>query len=347
MTGARNVEEAPVATDDRVSGSAERVGVVGPLGSDSFADNIIDCLPDIGVQPVALGPPIPMPNGWLSGPVLALRSAFDRVDLTYQRQIVARAERERVSTVIAVYPLLPQTVRNLRRRGIRVCLWFPDCVANMGRLQFLLGDYNALFFKDPLLTTRLADVLRLPAHYLPEACNPARHRPPDTANGQQHVVFVGNMYPGRARLITELVGHGVEVQIYGPPIPKWLWDERLVQRHTGRYVTGAEKARVFREALAVVNALHPAEMTSVNCRLFEAAACGAVVLCERRPPLESLYDEEREVLGFTTFEELLGRIKWCTDDRPAARSVGDAAAARSHRDHTYQDRLTRLLEILW
>ncbi|MCK9903279.1 glycosyltransferase [Frankia sp. Cpl3] len=336
-----------MATDDRVSGSGERVGVVGPLGFDGFAENIMNCLPDIGVQPVALGPAIPMPNGWPRGPVLALRSAVDRVDVTYQRQIVARAERERVSTVIAVQALLPQTVQNLRRRGIRVCLWFPDCVANLGRQQFLLGDYDALFFKDPLLTTRLADVLRLPAYYLPEACNPARHRPPETANGQRHVVFVGNMYPSRARLITELIRHGVEVQIYGPPIPRWLRDERLVKRHTGRYVTGAEKASVFREALAVVNALHPAEMTSVNCRLFEAAACGAVVLCERRPPLESLYDEEREILGFTTFEELLGRIKWCMDDLPAARSVGDAATVRSHRDHTYQARLTRLLEILW
>ncbi|WP_242666014.1 MULTISPECIES: CgeB family protein [Parafrankia] len=336
-----------MVTDDRVSGGRERVGVVGPLGFDSFAENIVECLPDIGVQPISLGPAVPTPNGWAGRPVLALRSALDRIDVAYQRQIVERAEREGVSAVIAISALLPQTVRSLRRLGIRVCLWFPDCVANLGRQQFLLGDYDALFFKDPLLTTRLVDVLGLPAHYLPEACNPARHRPPGSVEEKPYVVFAGNMYPSRARLITELIRYGVEVQIYGPPIPRWLRDERLVRRHTGRYVAGVEKAKVFREALAVVNALHPAEMTSVNCRLFEAAACGAVVLCERRPPLESLYEEDREVLGFTTFEELIGRIKWCTGDRPAARSIGDAATVRSHRDHTYQARLTQLLEILW
>lgn len=347
MTTTSNADEDPAVTGGRVAGSGERVGVVGALGFDRFADNIIDCLPEVGVQPVVLGPAFPMSHGWLRRPVLAARTAFDRVDTAYQRRIVAHVERESVSMVIAVQALLPQTVQDLRLRGIRVCLWFPDCVANLGRQQMLLGDYDALFFKDPLLTKRLADVLHLPVHYLPEACNPARHRPPATANEQPNVVFVGNMYPARARLILELLRHGVEVQIYGPPMPSWLRDDRLVARHAGRYVVGVEKARVFREALAVVNALHPAEMASVNCRLFEATACGGVVLCERRPPLESLFVKEREVLDFTTFEELLGRIKWCADDRTAARSVGDAAAARSHRDHTYQARLTRLLEILW
>lgn len=33
-----------------------RVGVIGPDWTDSFADNVADCLPDVGVEAVPLGP---------------------------------------------------------------------------------------------------------------------------------------------------------------------------------------------------------------------------------------------------------------------------------------------------
>ncbi|OHV39960.1 MULTISPECIES: CgeB family protein [Pseudofrankia] len=328
-----------------VSGSV-RVGVIGPIGGDSFAENILQCLPDVGAHPVALGPAFPQPASRAVAATLEfVRRASDHAVLAYQRGLVAAAERAGINLVVSVdLNLLPATVRELRRRGVRVCLWFPDAVANLERQRMLLGDYDALFFKDPLLARRLSDLLDLPAYYLPEACNPVRHRPPDTAPELPQVVFVGNMYSARARLIGQLLDHGVDVRIYGPAITRWLREPRLVRQHTGRYVAGEEKAAVFRGACAVVNALHPTEMQSVNCRLFEATGCGGTVLCERREALPGLFDEEREVLAFSTFGELLDRIKWCVDDRAAARAVGDAASRRSHAEHTYQHRLTELLE---
>jgi len=68
------------------------------------------------------------------------------------------------------------------------------------------------------------------------------------------------------------------------------------------------------------------------------------VLCERRETLPQLFDEDREILAFSTFDELLALIKQCADDPVAARAVGDAASLRSHREHTYQHRLAALLE---
>ncbi len=63
--------------------------------------------------------------------------------------------------------------------------------------------------------------------------------------------------------------------------------------YAGHPVFGHDKARVFREAAAVLNNLHPAEMRGVNARLFEATASGAAVLCERRPVLDELFDPEQ------------------------------------------------------
>jgi len=274
-------------------------------------------------------------------------SVSDRLDHYLQRRIVERAEQEDLDLILTVDSrLLPATVRALRRRGTRVCLWFPDAVVNLGRQHMLMGDYDGLFFKDPLLSRRLADVLGLPTWYLPEACNPARHRPPKVAAQEPYVVFVGNTYGTRVRLVHRLLDAGMQVRMFGGPVPHWLRDPRLMGCHTGRYVTGEEKAAVFRGALAVVNALHPAEMESVNCRLFEATACGGTVVCERRAPLPDLFTEDREILGFADFDELMAHLKVCAADRSAARALGDAASLRSHRDHTYQQRLAVLLGVM-
>jgi spore maturation protein CgeB len=95
-----------------------------------------------------------------------------------------------------------------------------------------------------------------------------------------------------------------------------------------------------------MNNLHPAEMTGVNARLFEATGAGAAVLCERRPELENLFDIQNEVVPFTDFSELVDRVKALLDDPALTRKVGDAATIRAHADHTYTIRLNIMLERL-
>lgn len=331
-----------------------KVGVVGPVFPDSFADNILTCLPDVGARSVALGPSQPRPRTPMARHALtfAVRASTSAA-LATQRAIVRRARREQLDIVICLDGLLlPATVAQLRAGGAKVCLWFPDHVANIQRGLALVSDYDALFLKDPTMVARFADTLRLPTHYLPQAANPAWHRPPDARPGapaagrEPWIAVVGNLYASRARLLSELVDNGVPLKIFGASPPRWLPDRRLAGLHTGRAVTRAEKAAVFRGAAAVLNNLHPAEMTGINLRLFEATACGAAVLAEYRPALDDLYTLEVEIAPFRTFDELLTKAKDLLADPAAGRAMGDAASARAHAEHTYQARLSRLLEIL-
>jgi spore maturation protein CgeB len=118
------------------------------------------------------------------------------------------------------------------------------------------------------------------------------------------------------------------------------------QAHTGHPVFAKDKAKVFREAAAVLNNLHPAEMHGVNARLFEATGSGAAVLCERRPSLGHLFDLDSEILPFTDFEELMSQAKRLLDDTDLTRRIGDAASKRAHAEHTYEQRLPEILERL-
>jgi spore maturation protein CgeB len=263
-----------------------------------------------------------------------------------QQKIVETATRSSYDVVITVEAtLLPEAVEQIKRNGSAVALWFGDAVSNLGRQLMFLADYDVVCLKDSELVRRCRAALPANVIYLPEACNPSWHRPWDVET-EPVVVVAGNMHPFRLRLLERLVQAGVPLRVYGPRWASWLRSELLRPSYTGQYLARHEKARVFRSAGVVLNTLHPGEMASVNCRLFEAAGCGAAVLTEVRPDLGGLFEVDSEVFTFDTFDTLVDRVRWMLEHPDSARIMGDRAATRARADHCYDRRLGELLAAL-
>jgi spore maturation protein CgeB len=210
----------------------------------------------------------------------------------------------------------------------------------------LLAPYDALFFKEPHIVEHLKANLGVPIYYLPEACNTRWHRPLTAAGTEPYLVIAGNMYPSRVKLLERLAAKGVPLRLYGSEFPRWLGDTTLRSAHTGRCIFREEKARVFRSAAGVLNTLHPAEIAGVNARLFEATGCGAAVITEFRPAIPKLFTIDEEVLVFHDFDQLVDQSTRLLNEAGLTAALGDAATHRSHREHTYELRLTSILEKL-
>jgi spore maturation protein CgeB len=323
-----------------------RVGVVGSWAPDYFADNVGDALHRIGHEVTQLGPARACPAGRLSGSLAQLaRQGLPGLDERAQRRIVTAAAAAGCEIVInGDADLMPGPVAQLKRAGVKMAFWFPDAVSNVGRQLMLLAPYDALFFKEPHLVECLRANLDLPVYYLPQACNPRWHRPLVPAGTEPYLVIAGNMYPSRVRLLERLLAKGIPLKLYGGGFPRWLGDTPARQAHTGRSVFREDKARVFRSAAGVLNTMHPAEIVGVNSRLFEAAGCGAAVLTEFRPTVPELFAVGDEVLAFRDFEELVDQASRLLNETGLTTRLGDAATRRAHRDHTYDLRVTAILE---
>jgi spore maturation protein CgeB len=311
-----------------------------------FGANVLDGVHDAGHVAVPLGPTRASCRSHVATRVadLALH-AMPRLDQRAQRRIVRAAADAACELIISVDAgLMPESVTALKRNGARVASWFPDHVASLGRALMLLAPYDALFFKEPHLVDRLQAMLDLPAFYLPEACNPRFHQPTVQAGTEPCLVIAGNMYPSRVRLLERLIAKGIPLRAYGAAIPRWITDSPLQDVHAGRAVFAEEKARVFRSAAGVLNNLHPAELTGVNARLFEATACGAVVLTEFRPAVPDLFAEGEEVLTFRDFDELVEQASRLLHEPGLTARLGDAAAQRAHRDHSLLQRIATIIE---
>ena len=326
-----------------------RVGVIGPMGPDYFAENMSDALERGGHIVTHLGTTSP---SYRSSRVLTTSrmlawQALPALDERGQRQIVRAAVAAGCTFVINIDGgLMPSTVRSLKRAGMRVAFWFPDHVANMGRQLMLLAPYDALFFKEPHVVNNLRATLDLPVYYLPQACNPRWHRPTVQAGTEPYLVIAGNMYPSRVRLLERLAAKGIPLRLYGGGFPRWLGKTPIRAAHTGRYLAREEKARVFRSAAGVLNTMHLSEIAGVNVRLFEAAGCGAAVLTDFRPTVPDLFAVGDEILVFHDFDSLVDQATRLLEETGLTSRLGDAAARRAHRDHTYDLRISEILEKL-
>jgi spore maturation protein CgeB len=329
-------------------GGRVRVGVVGQIAQDYFADNVVDALQHMGHTVTPLGSACPRRRNQLSNwMATTVRGALPGLDEQAQRRIIRDAVDASVESIINLEAsLMPGIVSQLRRRGIRTAFWFPDHVANIGRQLMLLAPYDALFFKEPHVVEHLHANLGLPVYYLPEACNPRWHRPSVAAGTEPYLVIAGNMYPSRVKLLERLIAKGIPLKLYGSEFPRWLGESSIRGAHTGRCIFREEKARVFRSAAGVLNTLHPAEIAGVNARLFEATGSGAAVITEFRPAVPELFTVGGEVLVFHDFDELVEQATRLLNEAGLTAVVGDAATLRAHRDHTYHSRLSIILERL-
>jgi spore maturation protein CgeB len=323
-----------------------RVGVIGPIAVDRFAENISDALDRSGHSVTRLGPAGPFQGNRIASRVKTItRQALPKVDERAQQKLVRAAQDAECEMIINVDSrLMPATVSRLSRGGARVVFWFPDHVANMGRQLMLLAPYDALFFKEPHLVERVRANLGLPVYYLPQACNPRWHRPLVPAGTEPYLVIASGQNPSRVRLLERLIAKGVPIKVYGGSFPRWIGDTTAKSVHTGRYVAREEKARVFRSAAGVLNTMHPAEIAGVNLRLFEAAGCGAAVLTEHRSTVPNLFSVGEEVLTFRDFDELLDQATRLLNEDGLTARLGDAAAQRAHREHTYDLRIAEILD---
>lgn len=332
-----------------------RVLVIGEQYPDSFADNLLSALGDAGHH-VRVVQPFPR---WLarSGRARArLRAALPVVVTAarqLQRHVVDAAEDFRPDLVLNVDSRLSHVVVGevAAAACAPIAFWFPDSPGGLGRETHLLAGYDAVFLKDTTVVHRYRRVLGINAHFLPEACNPRWHRPFDDASpgaDAPAVLVAGNMYATRYLTVKQLVCAGLQVEVFGPPWAPWLPADRAVRAaYTGRYLARADKARAFRRAGVVLNTLASHEADGLNCRLFEAAASGALVLTEHRARLGDFFDVPDEVSSYGDRDELVERARELIALDPAdRRRRGDAAAARAHAEHGYAQRFSRIVDAL-
>lgn len=319
-----------------------RIAIPAIPYSDSFADNVAFTLRKMGHEVVMRRP--------VGHRTLRVLSSIDRVGVRLQRGYLTAADRwllrcirdNAVDVILAVTQVVNEEVlAEARRRGVRKRIaWWGDAPANLTRWGLLTREWDLVALKDPDGVAKFKRV-GMNAILLHEAMNPAWHRPV-AVQANDAIAVVGNFYAYRQVMVRLLQDRGVQVALYGSPLPFWALPE-LKRAHTGRYVVGEEKSRVFGEALACLNSTSLAEGNSLNCRAFEIAGAGGLQLIEAKPIISECFEPQTELLVYDTLEELFATIDRARRAPQEMDRVRRAGARRALAHHTYAHRLEILL----
>jgi spore maturation protein CgeB len=85
---------------------------------------------------------------------------------------------------------------------------------------------------------------------------------------------------------------------------------------------------------------------AVNQRVFDVPATGSFLLTDHRAQMENLFEPEKEVIFFNEPGEIPDLVRYYLDHPQARNKVVQAAGKRILAEHTYEHRLTTLMETM-
>jgi spore maturation protein CgeB len=327
----------------------------GHLRTVPVADFVLRALRESGIETHLLRTSMtPLEKAWKGiRHGLGLRKwSLDYAHVNRRLKRWVEVEKPDLLLCIFGFDLFPETLEFVRRRGVTtVCWWLNDPIQFDRSLKQLLS-YDFYFTNSRGSVEDYRRAGKGSVHYLPAACSPAVHRrleldPKNEEKFESEVCFAGDWGPVREAVLTRLVPE-FDLSIWGPWRRKLSPSSPLYNRVRGKWFTPEEMTRIFNGTNVVLN-LHSwfgKFECGTNPRLFEAAGCGAFQLCDWKSDIPYLFTLQEEMVCYRSLDELKEQLRYFLKDDAARKQIGERARQRAMREHTYQDRIMTILEIV-
>lgn len=226
-----------------------------------------------------------------------------------------------------------QRFRDLTVFGCETAVWLLDEPYEVDDTSSWSSKFDRVFVNDPASLG-----LHASATYLPVCYDPHVHHP-GTFPRVRRVGFIGGGNSVRERYLSALARAGVLDYVVGGD---WS-DDAINAVCLGRNIRPAATAELYGVTKIAVNVFrethhfnrHGVAATSMNPRIYEALACGALVVSEPR------YEMEFKVPALPTFRteaECVALVNYLLAAPEKAEAIRVACAAQLASD-TYADRL--------
>lgn len=256
------------------------------------------------------------------------------------RALLSRVEEVRpdvVFTVLMMAEVWLESIRLMRRAGCKVINWSTDD-------SWKYREFSRLIAADfDLYATTCPDALAWYArdgitnvHLTQWAASSAWLVSPKSAEECLYPVsFIGSAYGSRPARIAALREAGIKVECFGHGWPNGPVEaERIPQ--------------IMHDSVVSLNFSEAGQGggRQIKARVFEVPAAGGMLLTEVTPGLGDYFVPDAEVLQFADDTELIDKIRRLLGDKPWRNALAQAGHMRASRQHTYQNRLSRLLDHL-
>jgi spore maturation protein CgeB len=263
-----------------------------------------------------------------------------------------------VIIILTLTPINSYFIALLRKLGIKVVHWF---VEDYRRLdwQVLLQPYDhVLTYQKQFLREDLVKSGLTSFSYLPVGCEyPESSEVFQNNEKSFDIAYMGFPYENRRRVVEYLLNNNINLKIWGfgwekfssiPAIANALQEE-------GRWLTLSDTRAVYKQSCIVLN-IHSAivhqdaeiymDDEMVNSNLFEICASGAFQIVERRPGVLEYFQEDKEVVCYSSKEELVEKIQYYLSHPDECKKIARAGYLKTLNNHRFSHRAQTILRDL-
>jgi hypothetical protein len=230
-----------------------------------------------------------------------------------------------------------QRFHNIQGFGVPAAVWLLDEPYEVDDTATFSSRFDHVFVNDPATLAR-----HLHASYLPVCYDPHVHF--SSADPKTRTVgFIGGGNTTRERYLSALADADLLDYVVGGA---WA-DPRLQQKCLSANISPVQTSALYRQTRIVLNVFRERHhynrdgiaATSLNPRVYEALACGALVVSEWRPEIDTLVSE---LPTFRTEAECVALIGDLLAAPQAAEAIRIQCVSRLAW-HTYAARLETVL----
>jgi spore maturation protein CgeB len=272
--------------------------------------------------------------------------------------------KPRLVFVIKGQSLVPGLIERYRRACDALWVnWWIDDPGLLALSQKLSPAYDLFLTNDPLSVEAHRGAGAKRVDWLTFAHDPQVHHPVELSNVERsryacEVVFAGRLTPLRVDALTPLVPYGLA--LWSEPKIAWVEDGQQVRVHDlapdhplrkawrGDSIWREELAALYNASKICVN-VHSHGEYDTNMRDFEATACGALLVTRDRPLVRQMFrvgGPAAEVVVYSGVPDLVEKVKYYLGQESERLQIAARGMARCRRDHPYDARMRRVLELL-
>jgi spore maturation protein CgeB len=168
-----------------------------------------------------------------------------------------------------------------------------------------------------------------PAIYWPLASDPSIFAPDEEVVRNIDVLFIGNRYGIRGKIVDHLERHGILVSCYGAGWPNGY-------ANAEKCAALSKRARII---LGIGTVGHCHDVYTLKLRDFDALMTGALYVTHRNPDLGQLFMEGQEFECYDTMGEAVSKIRYYLAHAEARERIGLAGQQKSISRDTWDNRL--------
>ena len=209
----------------------------------------------------------------------------------------------------------------------------------------LQGEGAFAFCWDQDAIARMREYGVIKTRHFPMAVNPRLfHRDQEEVAGEPEipVLFVGGPDADRNRCLAGLAGRGL--QIYG--YDRARWQEALRRCHAGELLDRPALRRAYNRARISVNVTRAHGKSSLNMRVYEAMACGALMLTDQKADAHALFRDGTELVVYDGERDLVEKVEYYLAHEDERSRIADAGMRKVQAGHTYDARIAEVAPVL-